>query len=198
MSKFQRLCSLLWLVAAVLFLTGPAQAEELKLSEVIANVSIQPPSTVAFDEQRHSAMLKEPLQLSGQLEYLGPGQLRKTIEQPFQETMLVNQQQIEVSRDGRTQRLSLKSNRMMQTLLGGIAAMLAGDTARLEKDFEPTLTGTETDWVLLLQPRNKRIAAHLQHIEVCGNAESVQSIRIQFDAQEWQLMELHPALPETP
>lgn len=173
-------------------------AQELQLSSVIANVSVQPPSTVTFNEQRHSAMLKEPLLLTGRLEYPAAGYLRKIIEHPFEETIRVSQQQIEVTRDGQTQRLSLKSNRLMQTLLGGIEALLAGDTARLEKDFEPTLTGTAADWVLRLQPRVKRVAAHLQYIEVRGDAASVQSIRIQFDDQEWQLMELHTATSERP
>ncbi len=180
----------------LLLLGSPiVQATELSLTTVIANAAVTPPASVAFTEQRHSAMLKEPLLLSGQLEYLSPGQMIKSIETPFRETMRVNQQSVEVSREGRTQRISLKSNRMMLALLGGIEALLAGDNSRLDADFISTLDGSECDWNLLLQPRAKRVAKHLQSIEVKGGKTSIQSIRIQFDAQEWQLMELQTALP---
>lgn len=169
----------------------------MDLQSVLANVAVQPPATIAFEEQRHNAMLKEPLQLTGNLEYLAPGQLRKTIETPFMESVLIDGPMLELTRDGRTRRLSLKSNRMMQVMLGGIAALLAGDTASLERDFGITLEGMEQDWTLRLVPLQPRLASHLQHLEIGGDERNVNSILIRFSDEDWQLMQLlhQPADP---
>lgn len=174
----------LWLVLPVVL------ADELELAAVIANVAVQPPARIAFEEQRHSSLLKQPLLLTGYLEYLSAGSLQKTIDTPFQESVLIDRKSIEVSRDGRSRRLSLKANVMMQTMLGGIEALLAGDTASLEKHFVLSLQGEPGAWRLQLIPRAQRVAKQLQYLQVSGDAQRVHTILIQFDEQDWQQMNL--------
>lgn len=183
-------CAFLMLCFSAQFAT----ADTLNLQDVLANVAVQPPAKIGFEEQRYNAMLKRPLQLAGTLEYLAPGRLRKTIETPFTESVLIDGQVVELTRDGKTRRLSLKSNRMMQVMLGGIAALLAGDITSLEKNFGITLEGLERDWTLRLVPLNPRLTTHLQQLEIRGDERNVQSILIRFNDEDWQLMRL---LPET-
>ena len=75
-------------------------------------------------------------------------------------------------------------------MLGGVEAILAGQTERLEKGFSYELTGTETDWLLQLTPRSRRIAKQLKGLTVKGDDQSVTSIRFDLKGGEWHLMEI--------
>ena len=80
----------------------------LDLDTVLRNIAVAPPARVGFREERHNPLLKEPMVLTGYLEYLEAGRLRKVIETPFEEAFLVDADQIEIERNGEIQKLPLK------------------------------------------------------------------------------------------
>jgi len=168
----------------------PDDAWALDLQEVLRATAVEPPARVRFREERHNALLENPLILTGYLEYLGPGQMSKVIETPFQETLLIDSTHIEVEREGQVQRIPLRRARSLQSMLAGIEAVLAGNESRIEKDFRYELGGEKKAWSMRLEPLSRRVARNLGSIFVQGDASTVQNIRINLNNGEWQLIEL--------
>lgn len=159
---------------------------------MLENVAVSPPARVDFREERHNRLLKEPLVLTGYLEYLEMGRLRKVVETPFSESYLVDGDRIEVSRNGKVRSIPLDGSGMLRTVLSGIDAILAGQTDRLRKEFDCTLRGTANDWAMELTPRSEEVSRHLERLLVTGNASSVTSMRFELGDSEWHLLEILP------
>lgn len=170
-------------------------ADTLDLQTILDKTTITPPSRVTFREVRHNQMLKDDLVITGYLEYLQEGSLRKVIEAPFEEAYLIQKDRIEIDRDGEIQTLSLRRSRSLKTMLGGIEAILAGQTEQLTSVFHYELGGEVGAWSLQLRPRSRRIAKQLTSLTVTGNAESVTMIRFDLKDGEWHEMEIHESDP---
>ena len=178
------------LLIVCLLLCAPVFAGSLDLKTVFENTAITPPAKVAFREERHNPMLKEPIVLTGYLEYLKPGHLRKVIETPFEESFLIADDHIEINRDGKIRRLSLSKSKPIRAMLGGIEAILAGQADKLDSMFHHELSGTSCSWSLRLEPRSKRISSHLTSMLVKGDEDAMSSIRVDLKKDEWSLMEI--------
>ena len=178
------------IVATTLVMLRPDDARALELQEVLRATAVEPPARVRFREERHNPLLENPLILTGYLEYLGPAQMRKVIETPFEEAFLIDAAHIEVEREGKVQRIPLRQARSLQSMLVGIEAVLAGNESRIEKDFRYELGGEKQAWSMRLEPLSRRVARNLASILVQGNASNVQNIRINLSNGEWQLIEL--------
>jgi hypothetical protein len=177
------------LSASLLLLTSTC-LWSLDLQTVLENTAVTPPARVGFREERHNPMLKEPIMLTGYLEYLKPGQLRKVIETPFEEAFLITEDFIEIERDGKTRRLSLRKTTAVRAMLAGIEAILAGQTDRLVSVFRYELSGTSASWSLQLEPISAKLSAQLTAMLVQGDEKSANSIRMELKDGEWSLMEI--------
>lgn len=184
-----------WLLPAILAVAA-APASAADLSAILAQTAVQPPARVDFREERHNAMFREPLVLSGYLEYLDSGVLRKVVAAPFEEDILVERDRIVVVRDGKTRRLSLNRSRALKVILGAIEAVLAGDGARLEASFRCEVSGPDDAWSLRMTPLADAVAKRLISITVAGNANAVTRIRIDLPDDEWHLMQIGTELAE--
>lgn len=183
-------------LAVVGWLAAAPEAGALELGEVLEQTRVTPPDRVAFRELRYNALLQEPMELAGYLEYPRPGQLRKVVTSPFEESLLVDGDRVVISRDGRTRRLSLKNRRPVLVMLQSIESLLAGNSASLEQYFAIDLSGTLESWRLKLTPTSDRLARHLQSLTVCGGASTINDIRFEMQNGEWQRLEmLHDAGP---
>jgi hypothetical protein len=162
----------------------------LELATVLENTAVTPPARVPFREERHNSMLSQPLVLTGYLEYLDEGRLRKVVETPFSESFLVDGDRIEFSRDGQVRSVALGRSKALQSMLGGIEAILAGRTDELSAVFDYQLSGTATAWTLQLKPRSRRLARQLNGLQVSGDELAVTSIRFELKDDEWHLLEI--------
>lgn len=185
----QHRTGVVWLMACLLMFAS-SYAWSVDLNTVFENTAIAAPARVGFREERFNPMLKEPIVLTGYLEYIKPGYLRKVIETPFEESFLIADDHIEIVQAGKTRRLSLSKSKPIRAMLGGIEAILAGQTERLASLFHYELTGTQYSWSLSLKPRSKRIASHLTSMLVKGDENAMSSIRIDMKNGEWSLMEI--------
>lgn len=188
-SIFARLTSALLIGAWLLVSASSAWALDLKT--VLDNTAVKPPANVSFSEQRHNPMLKEPLLLTGYLEYIKPGHLGKVIETPFNETFVVEDGKVVIQRQGKTRRLSLSKSKPLKAMLEGIEAVLAGHTEQLAEVFDYELTGDECNWILRLVPKSRKIATHLSVMTVTGTDKVTTSIRIDQGDDEWSLMSIN-------
>jgi hypothetical protein len=184
------------ILTAILWLAEGHLAHALEFGEVLERTRVSPPNRVAYRETRYNPLLKEPMELTGYLEYPQAGQLRKVIESPFQESMLIDGDTVELTRAGRTKRLSLKNQKSVLTMLQSIESLLAGNTAMLEQLFELELTGTEDSWRLRLTPTSARLAKQLEYLTVCGGQRAIDEIRFDMQNGEWQRIEIIQAAAE--
>ena len=171
----------------LLSLTVPT-ASAADLGTILEGVAVHPPARVDYREERHNPMFKEPMVLTGHLEYLDAGKLRKVISTPFAEDILVDGDHVVVSRDGETRKLPLNRSRALKLILGAIEGLLAGDEARLAESFEFYLSGENDAWALRMTPVSESISRRLTAIQVTGTDQSVSSIRIELPGDEWHLM----------
>jgi hypothetical protein len=162
----------------------------LDLDTVLKNTAVTPPASVEFREVRHNPLFKVPMVLTGYLEYIEAGQLRKVIETPFEEAFLINKDHIEVERNGKIQKIPLNKSKFFKTMLGGIEAILAGQAEHLASVFSYELTGTSNSWSLRLEPLSRSVSRHLKSLLVTGGENSVTSIRFDLREGEWHLMEI--------
>lgn len=167
-----------------------AAAWAADIEAVLKNVAVSPPARVEFIEQRSNPLLENPMELTGYLEYLAPGKMRKVIQSPFNESYLVDDDYVAVERDGNVRKLSTHSARSLQSMLSGLEAILSGDRGMLEKDFEYELQGCIQRWTLIMQPRSKKVSRRLSGLVVGGDGERVNSIRVNLPGDEWHSMKL--------
>lgn len=176
-------------LAASMALSAP-YAWSLELAAVLENSTVTPPNSVGFREERHNPMLKEPMVLTGHLEYLRAGVLRKSIETPFEEAFLIESDHIVIERDGETRKLALNKSRSLQTILSAIEAILSGEADKIESVFNYYVAGTQDAWTVQLTPISRRMGKRLTSLQVNGDDQSVTSIRIDLKNGEWHLMDI--------
>jgi len=165
-------------------------AWSLELATVLENAAVTPPSRVSFREERHNPMLREPMVLTGHLEYLSAGVLRKVIETPFEEAFLVDADHVTIERDGEIRKLAVNRSRSLKTILGAIEAILSGESDKLKSVFNYELSGTADAWSVQLTPISRRIAKRLEGLQVTGDNQSVTSIRIVLESGEWHIIDI--------
>lgn len=178
------------LLALAILLAWPLSAICSGIEDILNRVAISPPASVAFREERHNSMLQDPLVLSGYMEYLAPGRMKKVIETPFREILTISENAIKIERDGQVQSLSLRRSRSLRTLLGGIEAVIAGDENRLMETFELELQESPDGWSIHFTPRSKRIARNLESMTVHGSSDVIDRIHISLAGGEWHKIEL--------
>jgi outer membrane lipoprotein carrier protein LolA len=165
-----------------------AEESPLDLNEILARTTVIPPARVAFHEERHNPMLEEPLLLTGYLEYLDAGVLRKVIETPARQSFLIEGNQVSIEREGETRKLSLNRSRALKTILGAIEAILAGKPEKLESVFDHELSGSNDAWSIRLTPVSQRMRKQLANLRVDGDGMSATSIRFELNDGEWHRM----------
>jgi hypothetical protein len=152
---------------------GDAAARQpgLDARALIARLARPAPARIDFVEVRFSPMLREPLVVSGELGYLGPRNLERRVRSPYREQASIHGESVRVEREGAPPRsFALKRAPELRALLSGFAALLAGDPAALERDFEIELSGDEHAWTLALLPLER--ASRRQQITVNGSGDS--------------------------
>ena len=149
-----------------------ATAAALDAQALIGRLAKPAPATVAFREVRFSTLVNEPLIVAGELVYTDATSLDRRVMQPYRETVAIRGESVRVEREGSPPR-SFGLNRApeLRGLLSGFTALLAGDSAALERNFSIAANGSDAAWTLELTPIDKRARRRLQQIVVNGRAD---------------------------
>lgn len=140
---------------------------------LVATLRRVPPARSVYSEVRFSDLLDRPLILHGELEYLGPGRLGKTVERPYREQTRIADGTASVQRDGRPARtFPLDQAPELEGFLRGFAALLGGDAQALARDFSLLAQGTAANWQLTMTPRDGRLARRVRTIRVDGRGHT--------------------------
>ena len=145
-------------------------ASERDVDELVARLAKPAPATIEFTEVRFSRLLREPLVVSGELGYSSPTSLDRRVTSPYREHTAIRGESVKVEREGEKPRsFALKHAPELRGLLTGFSALLAGDAKALRQSFNAQATGSGDEWLLNLQPIEKKAQRRLQRIEVTGS-----------------------------
>ena len=159
-------------------------AAEIDALTLVNGLKRQLPARTAYTEVRFSSMYDRALVASGELEYLGPGQLGKRVDKPYQETTTIADGQVSVQRGKRKPRhISLDRVPELEGFLRGFSALLGGDAQALDRDFELSGLGNEASWQLRLSPKDKRLKRRIDALRVDGSGDKARCFSI-IDADD--------------
>ena len=106
------------------------------LDQVMALLAMRQHGRVEFIEQQFLAVLKRPIESSGELRYDAPDRLEKRTLVPQQETLLLAGGVLTIERGERRRVLDLHRYPQILPFVESIRATLAGDRAALERVFQ--------------------------------------------------------------
>ncbi len=153
-------------------------AVDWALPQLMSGFAAVAESRARFHEEKHLAMLTEPLQLSGTLHYVRPDQIEKRITQPYAESLRINHDRLEWDSRGRTRTLSLRSQPQIWALVESLRATLAGDLPALRRHYKVKLEGVRTHWSLTLEPRYASLSQFIEQIRMQGLDNQLRQVEI--------------------
>ena len=159
-------------------------ATEVDALSLVSGLKRPLPARTAYTEVRFSGMYERALVASGELEYLGPGQLGKRVDKPYQEITTIADGQVSVQRGKRKPRqISLDRVPELEGFLRGFSALLGGDAQALDRDFALISSGSEASWQLRLTPKDKRLKRRIDALQVNGSGDKARCFSI-IDADD--------------
>jgi len=147
---------------------------------------------VSFTEVHEFAMLKHPLQSSGELLYEAPDHLEKRTLSPRPETLTLDHGILTAQRGQRSRQLALNDYPQVVPFVESIRATLAGDRAALERYFHVQFDGTLEDWSLLLTPIDPQVTRSVQQIRLAGSRELLHTVEIRLTDGDRSLLSIGP------
>jgi hypothetical protein len=191
-----RAASLAAALAAALCGTAAADsAADPKFQQLLSQLAAQPRGHVSFTEVHHIALLKEPLNSSGELFYEAPDRLEKRTLEPRPETLRLDHGILTAERGHRAHVLELSAYPQLVPFVESIRATLAGDGAALERYFVVDFSGELAHWKLHLTPRDPSVARSLTAIDITGEQAHLRTIQIRQSDGDESLLTIGPDIP---
>lgn len=142
-----------------------------------------------FVEKKSIAILDKPVESSGELFYTAPDRLEKRTLKPKTESMLLDKDKMIVEQRGKKRTLQLQNYPEVAAFIDSIRGTLAGDRQALERAYNLTLNGDETNWNLTLLPIDDKMKKIVAKISIAGSANLLQTIDIlQADGDSSQMI----------
>lgn len=183
-------------IAGILFLCcGAVSAAADDLDEVMQRLAARRHGEVSFVEQQFLALLKHPIESSGELIYDAPNRLEKRTLQPRPESLVLTDDVLTVQRGQHSRVLDLKSYPQLLPFVESIRATLAGDRSALERVFRLDYSGSLGRWTLLLVPLDAEVAKYIAQVQIDGMRDDLIKIETRSADGDRSLMTLraHPS-----
>ncbi|MEJ8859695.1 LolA-related protein [Variovorax robiniae] len=181
-----------WRALVLLLLCAAAPAWAFDLNELMGLLGKKKQGEGTFTEQRYVHGLEGPLSASGTLSFVAPDQMTRRTLTPRPESMVVDGNNLTLTRGNRTRSMALDS---MPELLGMVEAMrgtLSGNGAVLQRYFRSTLKGSSSDWTLDLEPIDERLSAQVASMRLSGKGGEVLGVEMEFRGGDRSVMTIVP------
>jgi hypothetical protein len=157
---------------ALILVTMTSLAADLDTGALLESLVRPAPERTPFVEVRYSALLSEPIFVTGELEHRTDGALVRRVESPYRETTELHEENVRVEREGsKPRRFSLDRAPELRGMLASFGALLTGDRETLERNFVVAAQGDTEHWTLELSPRDERLKRRLSSIRVDGRQD---------------------------
>jgi hypothetical protein len=177
------------------FVGGAARAQPgfSDLNEVMSLLALRQHGRVEFVEQQFLAVLKQPIESSGELRYDAPDRLEKRTLKPHVETLLLTGGVLTVERGHNKRVMDLHSYPQILPFVESIRATLAGDRGSLERLFHVDFAGTVSRWTLTLVPLESKVKQSVSQVRIDGMREQLLKVEIRQPDGDRSLMTLRPS-----
>lgn len=157
----------------------------------------RPAGQVRYSETKHSALLKEPLKLTGTLRYRKPAFLEKHVQTPFEEILSVDGERLMWEKPAAQKKhaLALRDYPAIRGFIESMRSTLNGDASTLERFYKIRLDGTEQQWTLVLLPSDIDMAQFIRVIRISGSKARISTIEIEEAGGDRSLMTLREETP---
>lgn len=162
-------------VGMLIALSGPAAADE-SLDRLMQSLAARPQGHAVFSERQFLALLKKPVDSSGDLYFRAPDHLEKITHTPVAESLIVDGGTLTVVRGTAHRSLALGAYPQIGAFIDSIRATLAGDRQALEKAYTLTFGSDGQHWSLSLAPRDSRLAGVIREIRISGAGDAVERV----------------------
>ena len=169
------------LVLRAVALAFPAQAAAAPdaLEALIADLAAIPGLEAHFREEKHLALLAEPLVSEGTLLYARPDRMRRSVEKPVRSTLVLRGSRLSMEAGGQTRVIDLQGQPAIRVFVESFRLILAGNLAGLQDLYDLELrSATSKGWVLRLTPRAPPLSAAIAVVEVRGRGRVLQELRV--------------------
>jgi len=180
------------LALALPLLLLATSASALELAELMGLLAQTRSREARFVELRHVQGLSQPLQSSGTLSFTAPNRFARTTLLPRPESMVVDGDQVTLTRNGRSRQMALDAVPEMALLVQAVRGTLTGDGAALRQAFRLTLVGQASQWSLQLEPQDARLAAQISYIHVSGRRGELRGVEVQMADGDRSVMSIEP------
>lgn len=167
-------------------------ARALELAEITELLAQTKSGEARFVEQRQVQGLGRPLQASGTLSFSAPDRFERRTTEPRAEAMVVDGNQVTLTRGGRTRQMALDAVPEMALMIQALRGTLNGDAATLRRWFKTAANGSTAQWTLQLEPQDVRLAAQVSYIIVGGRRGEVRSVEVQLADGDRTVMTIEP------
>lgn len=175
---------------------GAAQAD-WNTTALMKTLAERPAGQVRYSETKHSALLREPLRMSGTLRYKKPSFLEKHVQTPFEEILTVDGERLMWEKPAAQKKhmLALRDYPAIWGFIESMRATLNGDARTLERFYKIRLDGNEQQWTLVLLPSDIDMAQFIRVIRISGSKAKVCAVEIEEAGGDRSLMTLREELP---
>jgi hypothetical protein len=161
--------------------------------QVMRSLAARRHGHVEFIEQQFLAVLKRPIESSGELFYDAPDRLEKRTLQPRAEDLVLAGGDLTVERHGRRRVLDLQRFPQIRPFIDSIRATLAGDRSALERVFHVEFSGDVQRWSLTLVPLDRQLLRTLSEVRIDGSRDQLQRVDMRQPDGDRSLLTLRAA-----
>ena len=187
---------------ALLFLVAgsPGAAGEqapLPLDRLAGIITGAPDHRAVFREERRLLLLKNSVELEGELLFRAPDRFEKHTQKPQREDLVVEGEWVTVSLPDRDTdlRLNMAADPVLHGLLFSLQSLLTGRPERLSRLFEVEAWGDAAEWTLRMKPRDAEMAQRVQAVRVTGQGHWLRTIEMWETSGDYMIMSIGPETP---
>src|SRR5579871_543087 len=186
--------ALVFMVIAAL--CGPRARAEAAFSDLNEDMSLlatRQHGRVEFVEQQFLAVLKSPIESSGELRYDAPDRLEKRTLKPHAESLLLTGGVLTVERGHSRRTMDLHAYPQVLPFVESIRATLAGDRGALERLFRVDFAGSVSRWTMTLVPIDSKVKQSVSQVRIDGMRDQLIKVEIRQPDGDRSLMTLRPS-----
>ncbi len=177
----------------LLILSLSARASDFSLTQLMNALSSQPRLMAKFKEVKYDNFLEIPLISTGQVSFIAPDYLEKTIHKPSLQSFILDGDKITISIRGKESKTySVDQRPEIRVFTESFRSTLSGDRETLEKYYDVKLTGHFNQWELQLKPIDKDMSKSIQAILFTGHQNQVLQITTQYRNGNNNVMSFFP------
>ena len=170
-----------------------AQAQTtFALADLLALTARQTSVQATFTEKKFIKGLDAPIESSGELSFEAPSRMTKRTLLPKAETLKLEGRMVTLERGRQSRSLSLDDYPELAVHVEGIRASLAGDRAELERVYRAELSGTSTQWKMVLTPLDEKAAAQVKTVVLSGEQAEIRSVQVLLTDGDSSVMKIAP------